>query len=117
MKAFFVAILILFPKGIFAQQQNWVAKSSAGLIARGAHTSCAVGDKIYVIGGSSEGTVPNIDSHNYIQIYDPLSDTWTTPQTIGNFALRSDATLSVVDGKIYIIGGAYNSNITPRLPS
>ncbi len=56
-----------------------------------------VGDKIYLIGGSPNGTLN--------QVYDPATDRWSTKESIPNAAYAYAS--AVVDNKIYII-----SNVT-----
>jgi N-acetylneuraminic acid mutarotase len=68
-------------------------RSSDMPIAEADHSSAAVDGKIYVIGGDT------------VQIYNPLTDTWTRGSDRPSTA-RWYAPVSVVDGKIYSIGGA-----------
>jgi N-acetylneuraminic acid mutarotase len=68
------------------------------------HSASAVDGKIYIIGGGNPA-VHQIgdDLPPTVDVYDPATDTWTTaadiPVPIG------EHTASVVDGKIYAIGG------------
>lgn len=64
-------------------------------------TTSAVGDKIYLIGGSTTNSMSNADAEN--RVYNTVTNFWSsdTPMTIKRQHLSS----SVVDGKIYVIGG------------
>jgi len=63
-------------------------------------TAAAVGDKIYVI---SCGLTPNTT-----RVYDPETDTWETEANIPTDRIRLSA--SVVNGKIYVIGGTMDNH-------
>ena len=62
--------------------------------------TCVVDGKIYAIGGTSSG----IKSFrlDIVEMYDPATDTWTKARKM-NYA-RAGASVSVVDGKIYVMG-------------
>jgi N-acetylneuraminic acid mutarotase len=62
-----------------------------------------VGGKIYVMGGRDNSS----PALNTFEVFDPSSNTWTTPSTMGSMTGRSSLTAAVVDDKIYAIGG-YN---------
>nr|WP_315021699.1 kelch repeat-containing protein [uncultured Aminipila sp.] len=63
--------------------------------------ACAVGEKIYIIGGTS----PTVYEQS-VQIYDTRSNTWSfgTSMTTQKFA----AACAAVGNKIYVMGGTYN---------
>ena len=63
------------------------------------HTSCAVGGKIYVIGG---GTVWPVATPA-VEEYDPVMNTWTGKADMPT--ARGLPSTSAVNGKIYTIGG------------
>ena len=42
---------------------------------------------------------------NILEVFDPVSNSWSTPQTSGTFSTRKYLTASVVNNKIYAIGG------------
>jgi N-acetylneuraminic acid mutarotase len=66
--------------------------------------AATVNGKIYVIGGAGQGATPGqVVPLDIVEIYDPLTDTWTngTPMPQKNSHFGG----AVVDGKIYIIGG------------
>jgi N-acetylneuraminic acid mutarotase len=80
---------------------TWTQKSNMPTKKR-ALTTSALDGKIYVIGGYVPG-VPDYQGVATVEVYDPTTDTWTTAPDMptGRFGPRS----SVVDGKIYVIGG------------
>jgi N-acetylneuraminic acid mutarotase len=71
------------------------------------HCACAVEGKVYVLGGVTAGipgaerNPPNLD------VYDPMTDTWTTQGELPT--PRACAAACVVDGQIYLIGGVIGS--------
>ena len=72
-----------------------------------ARSGCAVASyqgKIYVIGGTV-GITTNLVSEftGTVEVYDPTTDTWETKTPMPT--PRADLRASVVDGKIYLIGG------------
>ena len=70
--------------------------------SRHALTTSALDGKIYAIGGYVPG-VSGYPGVATVEVYDPATDTWTTAPDMptGRFGPRS----SVVDEKIYVIGG------------
>ncbi len=102
----YIAILLLllfFKAGISIAQFNWSTVSSTGFTPRFALSSSVLDGKIYVIGGSNGAFL------NTLEVYDPVSDSWSTPNTSGEFIPHYAHTSAVVNGKIYVIGGAKNS--------
>ncbi|MFC1522469.1 fibronectin type III domain-containing protein [Elusimicrobiota bacterium] len=80
----------------------WVTRAPMPT-ARGFITSQAVGNKIYVVGGRNGAGLPT----GYMlknEEYDPATNSWTTKSVTG-FQRRYSPTSSVVNGKIYVIGG------------
>lgn len=81
---------------------TWTRKSDMPTSSRHALSTSALDGKIYTIGGYVPGVVgyPGVA---IVEVYDPAMDTWTTASDMltGRFGHRS----SVVDGKIYVIGG------------
>ena len=69
---------------------------------RGFGAARAVNGKIYVIGGSKLNTTI-WSGLNTVEEYDPATDTWTSKSDMPT--RRWSPGTSVVDGKIYIIGG------------
>jgi N-acetylneuraminic acid mutarotase len=80
--------------------------------ARWGHSTVAVNGKIYVIGGAFGWPVQKMIRD--IDVYDPITDTWTAEGT--NIPTsRWMLSCSVVNGKIYAIGG--NSRLNMVLPT
>ncbi|MFI5202552.1 MAG: kelch repeat-containing protein, partial [Candidatus Kapaibacterium sp.] len=79
---------------------TWSTASSTGFTARTDFATAAVNGKIYVIGGAKGNT--NLSTMN---VYDPSTDTWSTPTTTGTFTPRWSLGAAVVGGKIYVMGG------------
>lgn len=90
------------PVPVFAQSitGTWSTASSTGFKPRSNFAAVAVGGKIYVIGGRNGST-----NDSTINIYDPSTDSWSTPTTTGTFTPRWSLGAAVVDGKIYVMGG------------
>ncbi len=40
-----------------------------------------------------------------VQVYDPSTDSWSTPVTVGKMTPRSELSSAVVDNKVYVMGG------------
>jgi N-acetylneuraminic acid mutarotase len=81
---------------------TWTRKSEMPT-SRVCHHASVVDGRIYVIGGSDAST-PDDRSHvRTVEVYDPATDTWTQKGDMP--ASRAAGFTSVVDGKIYIIGG------------
>jgi N-acetylneuraminic acid mutarotase len=80
---------------------TWTTKADMKT-ARFGLSTCAVNGKIYAIGGSpaSESPYPGLAT---VEEYDPATDTWTTKTDMP--ARRAYFSTSVVNGKIYAIGG------------
>ena len=64
-----------------------------------------VENKIYVIGGAIgfNSTTEEVITCSLNQVYDPLTDSWETKESMPTNRSQLDA--NVVDGKIYLIGG------------
>jgi kelch-like protein 19 len=61
---------------------------------------------IYAIGGRNNSSHGNVDCH-YVECYDPILDVWKqcAPMSVP----RSRAGAAVIDGLIYVCGGAYGT--------
>ena len=82
--------------------ETWTTKSEMPT-ARVCHHASVVDGKIYVIGGSDAST-PDDRSHvRTVEVYDPATDTWIQQGVMP--ASRASGFSSVVNGKIYLIGG------------
>lgn len=105
-KIFFLLLLFASQNG-FAQgiSGSWSAAASSGFTPRAGLTSAALNGKIYVMGGFSDTTFLNT-----LEVYDPKSDSWSTPITTGTFSPRRGLCSAVVRDKIYVIGGYNGKN-------
>ena len=82
--------------------EKWTRKADMPT-ARCLSATCVIDGQIYVSGGVAK--VSEISScMPTVEVYDPSTDTWT--QTFDMPRARSNHSASVVDGKMYIIGGA-----------
>jgi hypothetical protein len=74
-------------------------------------TCSAIGDTIYFIGGDLG--LPDFPVLNIVEAFDTKTNTWSTPITTGTFTARQYLTSSVVNGKIYVMGGDTAGTINP----
>ena len=88
---------------------TWIHKSDM-LTPRFGLSCSAVNEKIYAIGGwtpmpgaSGVRSVDTIEATAAVEEYDPITDTWTKKSELS--MPRAYASISVLDGKIYVIGG------------
>jgi N-acetylneuraminic acid mutarotase len=88
---------------------NWKALAPLPT-KRGSPVAVTVGDKMYVIGGSTPGpketSVPLPGTHwalGSVEEYDPAANTWRQRSLMPTS--RNHAIAGVVNGKIYVIGG------------
>ncbi|XP_068602065.1 kelch-like protein 9 [Brachionichthys hirsutus] len=75
---------------------------------RGLHCMCAVGDRLYVMGGNHFRGSGDYDDVLGCEYYSPETDQWTVvaPMTRG----QSDVGVTVFNGHIYVVGGySWNS--------
>ncbi len=82
---------------------TWTRKSDMPTSSRIALSTSALDGKIYAIGGYVPG-VSGYPGVTTVEVYNPATDNWWTEvpdMPTGRFGPRS----SVVDGKIYVIGG------------
>ncbi len=84
---------------------TWTTKSEMPTARQGLSTS-VVNGKIYAIGGidASGGSYPSAKTFSTVEEYDPATDTWTTKSEIPT--ARGFHSANVVDGRIYVFGGA-----------
>ncbi|HET6401655.1 MAG TPA: kelch repeat-containing protein [Candidatus Kapabacteria bacterium] len=84
---------------------RWTTLQTTGVFTpRAALTSCVVNGKIYVMGGSKGPEWPQ-NLTNALEVFDPATNTWTTPKTTGTFTPRCVLSSAVINGKIYVVGG------------
>ncbi|MGB9853463.1 MAG: Kelch repeat-containing protein [Candidatus Bathyarchaeales archaeon] len=74
----------------------------------------ALGNKIYTIGGDSGNWEVGERITNVVEVYDPLTDTWETKSSMPT--KRKGLSASVVNGKIYVIGGRVGEPTYNPLP-
>ena len=82
---------------------TWIQKTDMPT-ARSTRT-CVVNGKIYAIGGMAPNNLRQnkpwrLDT---VEVYDPATDTWAKVKKMNH--ARSGPAISVVDGKIYVMGG------------
>ncbi len=99
----FFILVFMGSASICLAQGIWTTKTDMPTPGQ-SHRTCAVNGKIYAIGGDSTNIGCNALGHPKVQEYDPLTDTWDATKTDMPTA-RISLTLSVVNGKIYAIGG------------
>ena len=80
---------------------TWTKKANMPT-ARGCVVSVAVDGKIYVIGGASEGS-QSWRVYSTVEVYDTVTDIWTKKANMPT--ARIDPAVSLVNGKIYVVGG------------
>ena len=76
---------------------TWTPK--ADMPAPRSADTCVVGGKIYLIGGANKKQ----HRSEIVDVYDPATDTWARAKSMNH--ARSGAAISVMDGKIYVMGG------------
>ncbi len=83
---------------------TWTTKAPMPT-ARWGHAAGVVNGKIYIISGAKGwGTGAPIDVYEITEVYDPITDTWTTKASIPT--PRYNLSCRVVNEKIYAIGGS-----------
>jgi N-acetylneuraminic acid mutarotase len=86
-----------------AEGGTWTRKADMPTARECASASEANG-KIYLIGGSFRNANGWLENMNIVEEYNPITDKWTRKSAIPT--ARSVFSTSVVDGKIYAIGGS-----------
>jgi N-acetylneuraminic acid mutarotase len=84
---------------------TWQAKSEMPT-ARQCLSTSVVNGKIYAIGGGAASSISytSLEVFSTVEEYDPAIDTWATKSEMPTARLCHHA--SVVDGRIYVIGGS-----------
>ncbi|MBK9249145.1 MAG: T9SS type A sorting domain-containing protein [Ignavibacteria bacterium] len=101
--AFILSALLLMPS-LATAQGKWTASSTDGFTPRTYPCAASVDGIIYVFGGFS--TILATGAQSTCEAYDPTTDKWITPDLSGIMTARGGASASVVDGKIYVVGGS-----------
>ena len=88
---------------------TWAKAKSMNHARSGAAVS-VVNGKIYAMGGTGWPQIPNHPGPflSSIEVYDPKTNRWTEKTEMP--APKSGHTASVIDGKIYVIGGGFRGN-------
>ena len=81
---------------------SWSTKASM-TFGRAGPAIGAIGGKLYVAGGHYLGTPPGATPPDFVESYDPASDTWTTRGQVP--ADRFEPAYGVIGGKLYVAGG------------
>ena len=84
---------------------QWTQKADMPTV-RSDFSTCVVDGKIFVIGGSLRLKMDEYgeQSISTVEMYDPKTDTWEGKANMPT--VRSNVSVSVVDGRIYAIGGS-----------
>jgi N-acetylneuraminic acid mutarotase len=82
---------------------TWVQRANLP-VGRYGHVAEAVGNKIYIIGGSISGN----EYSNTVMEYDPVANTYVTKASMPTG--RTEMGSAVYNGKIYVFGGSSNSS-------
>jgi N-acetylneuraminic acid mutarotase len=90
-----------------ATEDTWATKADMPT-ARWGHSTSVVNGKIYAIGGAL-GLTPLDTGLSAVEEYDPATNKWTIKADMPT--ARGGLATSVVNGKIYAIGGASNGQI------
>ncbi|MEI8134892.1 MAG: T9SS type A sorting domain-containing protein [bacterium] len=107
---FSLLVLVLLSLGSEAQGQVkpfWTTLSAKGFTQRQGLTASLFNGKIYTIGG----VLYPWFKENLVEVYNPTTDLWSTPKTIGRCPPHYAHTANVVGSKIYIIGGVQGLSI------
>lgn len=89
-------------------ENSWKSGHSMLTSRQGAAIAVAQ-EKIYVIGGRA-GAGASGTATNVVEVYDPSEDFWSSIQS--DRERRTSAQAAVVDGRIYVIGGATGGETT-----
>jgi N-acetylneuraminic acid mutarotase/predicted GH43/DUF377 family glycosyl hydrolase len=85
---------------------SWTEKANSPFPS-GENASCVLNDKIIALGGNRD-FLPDTSGQTRVFVYDPELDTWDSlPDMLYE---RVAATASILDSKIYVLGGFHQSN-------
>lgn len=88
------------PLFIPGEHGTWVPRSSSGFTPRHALTSAVVQGKVYAIGGETDAGITDL-----LEVYDPATDRWNTPGTLGTCGQREFAAAVAYHDSIFVFGG------------
>ena len=106
--------IIITTVDVFDPSTNtWATPVTTGTFTpRYGLSSAVVNGKIYVMGGNG-GNASNYLPVSTMEVFDPATNSWSTPSTIGSLYPRQFFTSCVLDNKIYVIGGDIGGMINP----
>jgi N-acetylneuraminic acid mutarotase len=81
---------------------TWEQKASM-ITPRSFSATAQIGGKIYTIGGLAEGPINNVIPSKAVEVYDPVTDTWTAVSPLSQAILN--ATAGSAAGSLYVTGG------------
>jgi N-acetylneuraminic acid mutarotase len=83
-------------------EDNWESKKRCPKKG-GQHASCALNNKLYLLGGSKDAPLGDISGQNEALVYDPETDTWDSiPDMLYE---RCGHNAIVYENQIYVFGG------------
>ncbi|MCM3871311.1 MAG: hypothetical protein ND895_11555, partial [Pyrinomonadaceae bacterium] len=103
---FCLLLLVVAPK--VTAQNGWMTATPMTSARYGMATGVIDG-KIYVAGGTSDGT----NMLNTLEVFDPVMNTWSTVAPMP--AMRYTAFAGVISGKLYVAGGHDGSSTVATL--
>jgi N-acetylneuraminic acid mutarotase len=107
---FLILVLLLCIVSIsLAQDYPWTQKQAFNT-ARYNTTACALGDKIYLFGGTI-GPGGSAPATSEVEVYDSVIDTWTHITNMPEAITHPSS--CTINGKIYIFGGAHREDLYP----
>ncbi len=84
---------------------SWRIRSSSGFTARWGANAITAAGKIYVIGGTIDGST----SVSLVQVYDPVANAWSSEMPIQQ--TRDGTTGGTVAGRIYVVVGSNGNTV------
>src|SRR5687768_11511890 len=93
---------LLLSCSLMHAQGTWSTESSDGFSPRAGLVTVVVDGKIYAIAGANEGSYAGLST---LEVFDPSSNTWSTPTTTGTFTPRFGPAAVVLGKKIFVLGG------------
>ncbi len=88
-----------------------IVNPSGTFTPRRGMSSVVIGGKIYTFGGANgSGGSKGSGAVNTVEVFDPATNTWSTPVMIGSMTPRWRSCAVLLNGKVYVMGG-YNSGV------
>lgn len=88
------------------ETNTWASKADMTTTAKAHHISLVLNGKIYIFGGRDNASGP-YGATNKTEMYDPETNTWVLKVDMPT--ARYSHTVSLVEGKVYVIGGDLGS--------